>query len=100
MDCLGNADRRDIVFFVISFLDLTAAVGFVDSALHRIGHMIRIKNHLSIDVPGSPTKILDQGCGGTQETFLIGIQYCHQRDLRQVQPFAQQVDTHDHIKNT
>ena len=33
-----------------------------------------------------------------QEPLLVGIEDGHQRHLRQVKPFTQQVDTHQHIK--
>jgi hypothetical protein len=40
---------------------------------------------------------LDQRRAGAQEAFLVGVQDGHQRDFRQVQPLAQQVDAHHHV---
>ena len=41
---------------------------------------------------------LDQRPARAQKAFLIGIQNRHQRDFRQIQAFAQQVDADQHIE--
>ena len=41
---------------------------------------------------------LDQRSARTQKAFFVGIQNRHQRDFRQIQAFAQQVDADQHVK--
>ena len=52
----------------------------------------------AVEVAGAAADGLDQRPGGTQETFLVGVENCHQRDFGKVEPFAQQVDADQHIE--
>ena len=36
---------------------------------------------------------------GTKETLLVRVDDCHQRHLRQVEPFTEEVDTDKHVVN-
>ena len=93
-------DRRDAMFFVVRHLLGAAAVRFVDGKLHRIGDTVGVHNDMSLRVTGRAPNGLDQRSARAQETFLIRIQDGNQRDFRQVEPFAQQVDAHDHVEDT
>ena len=53
---------------------------------------------LAVDVAGGSADRLDQRRLGPQEALLVGVQDRHQRHLGQVQPFAQQVDAHQHVE--
>jgi len=41
---------------------------------------------------------LDQGGAATQIAFLIGIEDSDERDFRQIEPFAQQIDADEHVE--
>jgi hypothetical protein len=41
---------------------------------------------------------LNQTALGAQKAFLVGVQNRHERDFRDVEAFAQQVDAHEHIE--
>ena len=41
---------------------------------------------------------LDQRAAGAQEPFLVGVEHRDQRDFRQVEPLAQQVDADQHVE--
>ena len=62
--------------------------------------MVGVQNRLALKVARRAADGLDQRSVGTQKTFLVGIQNGHQRHLRQIQAFAQQVDAHQDIKQT
>ena len=41
---------------------------------------------------------LDHRALTAQKSFLVGVDDRHERNLRQVKPFAQQIDAHEHVK--
>ena len=100
VDLLVNANRHDSIIFVKLHLLCTAAICFIQRALHRIGHTVGIHDHPPVDVSCRPPDRLDQRRVRTQEAFLIRIQDSHQRDLRQIQSFPEQVNSHHHIEHT
>ena len=75
-----------------------AALGLVDAGLHGAGHAVGVHDHPAVDVAGGAAAGLDQGAGRAQEALLVGVQDRHQRDLRQIQPLAQQVDPDQHVE--
>ena len=77
---------------------LAAAIGFADGAPHGVRHCIRVENCASFYVPRCPAHGLDQRPGRPQEPFLIRIENRYQRNLRQVQPLAQQIDADQHVE--
>ena len=52
-----------------------------------------------VDVAGRPPEGLDEGGGRAQEAFLVGVEDGHQRDLGQVQAFAQEVDPDQRVED-
>ena len=42
---------------------------------------------------------MDERPRRTQEALLVGVQDCHQRHLRKVDPLAKKVDAHNHVKD-
>ena len=99
VSCLDNGLWRYAVLFVVLELHGAATFGFVNGALHRVGDFIGIHNHFTIKVAGSAACRLGQGAMRTQETFLVGIENSHERNLRQVKALAQQVHAHEHINH-
>ena len=83
--------RRDAVLLVVLFLQRPAARGFVHRPLHRIGDSVGVQNHLRVHVPRRPADRLHQRRLAPQKAFLVGVQNRHQRNFRQIEPFAQQV---------
>ena len=53
---------------------------------------------LPFDVAGRPADGLDQRGLPAQEALLVGVEDRHQRDLGQVEPFAQQVHPDQHVE--
>ena len=98
VDRLRDRLRRDMVFDVIRLLKRAPPLGFVNCALHRISHHVAVKDDLGVDVPGGAADGLNQRCLGTQEPLLIGVENRHERDLRQVEAFAQEVDADQHVE--
>ncbi len=90
--------RRDAVLFVVGLLNGAAAIGLVDRLLHRVGHLVGIENRAAVQVARAASDGLDQRACRAQEAFLVGIENRHQRHLRQIEPFAQQVDADQHIE--
>ena len=84
--------------FVVLDLLAPAPVGFLDRALNRPGHLVGVQDRAPVEIARRAADGLDQRALRTQEAFLVGIQDRHQRDLRHVQAFAQQVDADQHVE--
>ena len=79
-------------------LQLAPAARLLDAALHRSCHLVGVKDGASAQVSGRPAHRLNQRAVAAQKSFLVGVENRHQRDFRQVQSFAQQVDSDQHIE--
>ena len=90
----------DFVLLVIALLCGAAAIGLIDRRLHRSGHGIGEEHRLAVDVARGAAHGLNQRCGGSEESLLIGVKNRHKRYLRQIQSFAQQVDPDERVKLT
>ncbi len=95
---LRIVSRRDAVLRVVLLLQLAAAVGLVDRPLHRVGHLVGVEDDLGVDVSRGAADRLHQRGLAPQEALLVGVEDGHQRDLGQVEPFAQQVDADQHVE--
>ena len=95
---LDDALGRDAVGFIEGQLAGAAALGFVDGALHRTGHAVGIENGSTAHIACGAADGLDQRAIRTQEAFLVGIEYRHQRHFRHVEALAQQVDADQHVE--
>ena len=87
------------MLLIVCFLDLTSSLCLFNGQTHGIRHIVRIHDYMAFAVSRSTANGLNEGCLGSQESFLIRIQNCHQRNLRNIQSLSQQVDTHQHIKD-
>ena len=75
------------------------ALGLVDRLAHRLGHLVGVQDRLAVDVARRAADGLDQAALGAQEAFLVGVEDGHQRDLGDVEAFAQQVDADQHVEH-
>ena len=86
------------MFFVIGFLYGAAAVHFAQRVFHAFGFPVGIQHHLSANVARGAARNLYQRGGVAQEAFVIRSQNGHQPHLRNIYPFAQQINAHQHVK--
>ena len=90
--------RGDVVGGIEKRLLLAPPIGFIDRALHRIGHLVGIHDRHAVQVTRRAADRLDQRTLGAQKPFLVGIQNRDQRDFRKIQTLAQQVDADHHVE--
>src|SRR2546429_63221 len=90
-DALDDRFGRDAVLLVVCELLLAAAVRLLERALDRLGQLVRVEQHLAVDVPRSAADRLDQRGLAAQEALLVGVEHGHERDLGQVEALAQEV---------
>ena len=95
--CAGDGVGDDAVGFVVGLLDGAAAVGFVYEAADGVGDDVAEEDAFAVDVAGGAAGGLDEAGFVAQESFLIRIQDADEGDFRQVEPFAQEVDSHQDI---
>ena len=95
---LDNAARRNAVGFVVGDLLGAPPLGFVHGLFHGVGDAVGIQNGPAIQVARRAANGLDQAALRAQKAFLVRVQNRHQRHLGNIQPLAQQVDTHQHIE--
>ena len=98
-DALADRLRRDAVLVVVlPPASRRRRRRLVDRPLHRVGHLVGVEDHLGVDVAGRAADGLHQRRFAAQEALLVGVEDGHQRDLGQVEPFAQQVHAHQHVE--
>ena len=86
------------MLFVVGLLDLTTTVCFVHGPLHRVRDPVRIHDDMSMRVTRGTPDDLDQRRIRAQETFLIRIEDCDQRNLRHIQTLTQQIDADQNVE--
>src|SRR5690606_30353324 len=65
---------------------------------HRARDIVGVEDDLAVEIARGTTGGLDQRAFRAQKALLVRIEYGDQRDLGNVQPFAQQVDADQHIE--
>ena len=80
-------------------LPFAAAPRLTDRARHRLRHDIGIHNHLAVDVARRAADGLDERRAAAQVPLLVGVEDPHERDLRQVQPLAQEIDADQDVEH-
>ena len=60
-------------------------------------HLVGVHQHLAVDVSSRAANRLDKGRLAAQEALLVGVENRDQRDLRQVEALAQEVDADEHV---
>ena len=83
---------------VVGLLEAAPPVGLGDGPPHRVREPIGVHDHLSVDVPGGAADGLDERGLAPEEPLLVGVEDGDERDLGQVQPFAEQVDADQHVE--
>src|SRR5438094_1342558 len=96
-DALDDRLRRDPVLLVVGDLDRPAAVGLADRRAHRLGLLVGVHQHGALLVARRAPDRLDQRRLAAQEALLGGVQDRHGRDLREVEPLAQEVHADEHV---
>ena len=81
------------------FLQSPPPFRFINSHTHGIGEHIRVHDYPPLRISGRTPDGLNQGSFRTEKSFLVRVQYGHQRDLRNIQALPQQVDSHQHIEH-
>ena len=85
---------------VVRDLLLAPSVRLGDGAAHGIGDPVSVHDRRTIDMARGPPDGLNQRAFGTQEALLVRVEYRHQRYLRDIQAFAQQVDADQYVEFT
>jgi hypothetical protein len=98
VDRLADGRRRDAVIPVVRFLARAPAIHLLDRPLHRACHSVGIEHGATLLVPRRAADGLDERPVGAKESLLICIQDGHQSYFREIQPFAKQVDPHEHVE--
>jgi hypothetical protein len=83
---------------IVLLLNPSPPICLQNGLIHGRRHFIPIENHLSVHIPGSPAKSLDERLFGSEETLLVGIEDRDERDLRKIEPFPQKIDANEDIK--
>ena len=87
----------DAVFGVVGDLFFAAAFGFVDGVLHGVGGFVGVHDDFAGDVAGGAADGLDEGGGGSEEAFFVGVEDGDEGDFGQVEAFAEQVDADEDV---
>ena len=86
------------MLFIVGQLPDPPAPGFIETGLHGAGHAVAVHQHPAVDIAGGTAAGLDQRTLRAEKTLLVGIKNGNQGNLRQIQPFPQQVDPDQHIE--
>ncbi len=62
--------------------------------------MVRIHQNLARNISRRATDSLDKRSLASQKSFFVRVEYRHERYLRQIQPFTQEVHSDQHVKIT
>ncbi len=84
----------------MSFLYFSSTIRFPERFYHRLRKIVRIEYNFTIRISSCTTYDLDERRCRTQKSFLISIEYCQQRNFRQIQPFSKKIDTHNDIDDS
>ena len=98
IDRLDDGLRRNAVVLVVFHLHATPTVGLFDGSPHAVGHDVGVENRTAFQMARRPAHGLDERTARPQKSFLVRIQNRHQRNLRQIQALAQQVDPDQHVE--
>ena len=71
-----------------------------DGPLHRVRHLVGIKNRPAIDVTRGAAHRLYQRIAGTKKAFLVRIENRDKRDLGKSRPSRSKIDSDQNIEFT
>ena len=93
-----DAARGDAVLFVVGDLAGAAVLGDGHERLHAfclgVGEAIDLAVHVTRGAAGG----LDEGGLAAEVAFLVGVEDADERDLGQIEAFAEQVDADQHVE--
>ena len=69
-----------------------------DRVPHRVGHLVGVHDHLTVDVARGAPDRLDQRRRRAEEAFLVGVEDRDERHLGEVEALPQQVDADEHVE--
>lgn len=89
--CNGLLDgpRRDAMLSIERFLQRPAAARLGNGLAHAVGDRIRIHDDLALSVTCCAPHGLYERAPVAEESLFVGVQNCHERDLRNVEALAQ-----------
>src|SRR5687768_616781 len=79
-------------------LRLAATRRFLEAALHRARDPVRVEDRTPAHVSGGAAHGLDERAIAAEKPFLVRVENRDERDLGHVQPFPQEVDSHEHVE--
>ena len=85
------------MLLVVGHLDLAAARRLVDGLAHGVRDGVRVHDDLALRVARGAADGLDERTAVAQKALFVRVEDGDQRDLRQVQALAQQVDANQHV---
>src|SRR6185295_11464388 len=97
-DRAARRPRNDAVLLVERFLDGAPALRLAHRLTDRVGVLVRVHEHATAQVAGRTPDRLDQAALAAQEAFLVGIENSDERDLRDIETFAQEVDADENVE--
>src|SRR6266545_8170351 len=95
---LHDGPRRDAVLDVVRDLCLATSIHLFQRPFHRAGDAIGVQNGSAAEVARRAPHGLDQRPIRSEEALLVGVQHRDEGNLGEVQPFAQQVDSHQDVE--
>ena len=69
-----------------------------DQRLHALRHGVGEEDDFAVDVPRGAAGGLDERGLRAQVAFLVGIENADERDFRQIEAFAQQIDADEDVE--
>ena len=87
-----HALRRYVVLLVERDLLRAVALRYRLELADRVGLVVGVEYHPSVDVARGAARRLEEGRNGPEEALLVGVEYRHKRNLGEVEALAQEVD--------
>ena len=75
-----------------------APLGLLQRGLDRVRLLVGVEDHAPVDVPRGAADRLDERAVASQEAFLVGVEDRDERDLGEVESFAQEVDADERVE--
>ena len=82
---------------VVGDLLLASAAGPSIARPSTRGDLVGIHAHLARDIAGGAGRWSDERAGRAEEALLVGVEDADERDLRQVEALAEQVDADEDV---
>jgi hypothetical protein len=94
LDALGG----DVVLGVVRLLARAAARGLFQRGLHRAGHDVGVEDRGAVQVARRAADRLDERALRAEVPLLVGVQDRDERDLGEIEPFAEEVHADEHVE--